>query len=69
MMIILFHKKFIKQQSKLPRAAQEQLDKKLNVFMENKFDVSLNNHGLNSPYKNCRSINISGDVRAIYEEV
>jgi mRNA-degrading endonuclease YafQ of YafQ-DinJ toxin-antitoxin module len=39
------------------------------LFAEDRFHSQLNNHSLNYPYKGCRSINISGDVRAIYEEV
>ena len=36
---------------------------------ENQYDVLLNNHALSGEYVGCRSINITGDVRAIYEEI
>lgn len=67
-MQIRFHKKFVKRLNKLPTKVQKAFHYKLEVFTLNKFDVSLNNHTLNSPFKNKRSINITGDYRAIFEE-
>ena len=37
--------------------------------MVNKFDMILNNHTLSGELSGCRSLNITGDVRAIYEEI
>ncbi|MBI3632252.1 MAG: type II toxin-antitoxin system mRNA interferase toxin, RelE/StbE family [Candidatus Vogelbacteria bacterium] len=36
------------------------------MFMIEHFNTLLNNHSLKGKYKNCRSINITGDYRAIY---
>jgi mRNA-degrading endonuclease YafQ of YafQ-DinJ toxin-antitoxin module len=43
--------------------------KQIGVFEKNPFDPSLNNHELKEPYQGLRSINITNDYRAIYEEV
>lgn len=67
-MKIIFHKKFIKQQSRLSKKIQNQLDKRIVVFMENPYEDILNNHQLHPPFENCRSINISGNIRALYEQ-
>ena len=36
--------------------------------MKDKFNRALNNHSVDGAYKNCRSINVSGDYRAIFED-
>jgi addiction module RelE/StbE family toxin len=65
-MKIQFHKNFIKQYKKR-RTIQKQIDKRLALFKINPFERILNNHGLSGKHKGCRSINISGDFRTIYE--
>lgn len=67
-MQIRFHKKFVKRLNNLPIKVKKAFYYKLEIFTLNKFDISLNNHTLNSPFKNKRSINITGDYRAIFEE-
>ncbi len=68
-MEIVFHKKFKKQFFKLSTKTQKQFSEKLAIFMNDPFDFSLNNHALKGEYANCRSLNVSGDIRAIsYEE-
>jgi mRNA-degrading endonuclease YafQ of YafQ-DinJ toxin-antitoxin module len=42
---------------------------KIAVFEKNPFDPSLNNHPLKEPYEGFRSIDITNDYRAVYEEV
>ena len=66
-MRIDFHKKFTKKFEKLPKKVQEQFYERLVVFGDNQFNVLLNNHALHYPYEGCRSINITGDIRALYE--
>lgn len=68
-MSISFNKKFIKQQAKLTQAQQKQLDSRLVIFSQNQFNPILRNHALHHPYNGCYSINITGDIRAIYEIV
>lgn len=45
------------------------LKERVDIFRENEFDPILNNHKLHGEYANCKSINITSDVRLIYEKV
>ena len=65
-MELYFHKGFKKQYRRLSQRNQRQFDERLELFTQNPFDSLLNNHSLGGKYKNCRSINITGDLRAIY---
>lgn len=67
-MIINFHKNFTKKFKKLPKKFQNQFYERLIIFETNKFAEILNNHGVHYPYSGCRSINITGDIRALYEK-
>ena len=64
-----FNKNFKKQFDKLPKNIQEQFFNRLNVFLINSFTPILNNHQLRGKLKNMRSINVTGDIRAIYEQI
>lgn len=64
-----FRKLFKKQLKKLPKKIQEQFSVRLEVFIDNPFDPVLNNHRLSGKLKHLRSINVTGDVRAIYEQI
>ena len=64
-----FNKNFEKQFDKLPKNIQEQFFIRLNVFLDSPFNPILNNHQLRGKFKNMRSINITGDIRAIYEQI
>lgn len=66
-MIIHFHKQFEKQLKKMNNKQKEDVKKRLKKFLVDPYSQDLNNHGLQGKYKNYRSINISGDVRAIYK--
>lgn len=66
-MKIDFHKNFTKKFKKTPRKIQEQFYEKLAIFEINQFAQILNNHAVHYPYQGCRSINITGDLRALYE--
>ena len=68
-MNINYSKKFSKQFAKAPKKIQLAFKERLMIFMKNKFDVLLNNHQLIGEYSEYRSINITGDWRAIYEEI
>ncbi len=65
-MTISYTKAFIKQAKKLSPAARLQLQERLRLFVQNPLDPSLRNHPLKGRYKQYRSINISGDLRALY---
>ena len=66
-MNIRFHKNFEKQYKKLRRREQEKVQKKLELFFKDPFNIQLNNHPLKGKYTDYRSINITGDLRAIYK--
>lgn len=67
-MIITLHKSFIKDYQKLPKKIQEQFKERRNLFLINAFHPTLKNHALIGKYQGTRSINITGDIRAIYIE-
>lgn len=69
MMKINLHRNFKKQYKKLSQKEKEKFKKRRNVFLENPFHSILNNHELHGKYKGCRSINITADLRVIYQIV
>ena len=44
-----------------------QFEKRLDIFLDNPYAPILNNHSVEETFPGCRSINITGDYRAIYE--
>ncbi len=66
-MIIRLHKSFEKQYKKLRLGQKEKFKEKIAFFLKDEFNPILNNHPLRGRYKGYRSINISGDLRAIYK--
>ncbi len=67
-MKIRFSKNFLKQYKK-SRAIQKKIDERLVLFRQDPHDPILNNHALGGEYKGYRSINITGDFRALYEPI
>lgn len=65
-MIVDFHKSFDKQYAKLTSKQKEQATVRIALFIDNLSDPTLNNHGLKGKYAGYRSINIAGDLRAIF---
>lgn len=65
-MQILFHKNFDKKYRKLNSKIQNSVDKRIKLFISDKFNLTLNNHPLSGKYSNFWSINITGDYRAVY---
>ena len=68
-MQIVFHRDFKKRYKKLQRGERQKTDERLLVLEKEPFHPILNNHPLHYPYEGCRSINITGDLRAIYEHI
>lgn len=62
-------KKFDKQFAKLPNKIKELFYEKIIIFQTNPFHPVLNNHSVHYPYDGCRSINITNDIRSLYEPV
>lgn len=68
-MQIEYSKTFIKKFKKCPINVKASFKKRLEVFIINQYDPALNNHPLIGVLKDYRSINITGDWRAIFEEI
>ncbi len=66
-MIIKFRKDFKKDFKKLSTKTKERLRERLMLFEKDEFDPTLNNHSLKGKYLGFRSINITGDLRAIFK--
>lgn len=67
MIIVKFHKKFEKAFVKLPKRVKEKVMTRIQIFQEDQHHPLLNNHGLVGKYNGYRSINITGDYRAVYK--
>ena len=65
----LFHKKFAKQMGKFSQNIQKAFQKRLELFLNDPTNQLLNNHGLTGRWSGYKSINISGDLRAVFEMV
>ena len=65
-MKIIFHKTFQKKLKKQANVERVQLQNRLDIFVSDPFNVILNNHALRGAFTGYRSINVSGDLRAIY---
>jgi addiction module RelE/StbE family toxin len=66
-MILIYHSKFKKKYSKLRTNEKQKFKERRNLFLVNPFDPILNNHALNGKYLGYRSINIGGDLRAVFK--
>lgn len=60
---------FIKKLKKTDVRIRRALERQLVVFLRNPLDPRLNNHELREPYLDLRSIDITADWRAFYEEI
>lgn len=54
--------------SKVPRKIQEKFYIRLEIFVSDINHPLLNNHSVEKAYPNCRSINVTGDYRAIFKK-
>jgi YafQ family addiction module toxin component len=63
---IEFTKSFAKQFKKLRTNQQERFYERLELFKKNPQDRVLRDHALKGKYKGYRSIDIDGDMRALY---
>lgn len=60
-------KNFLKQFKKLPTTIKNRAIERLNIFVVDPADSKLNNHSLAGHWSGHRSINITGDIRAVYK--
>lgn len=64
-----FSIRFLKQEKKASLEVRRAWIKRLRLFVQDPFHSQLRNHQLTGKLKAFRSINITGDWRAIYSEV
>jgi mRNA interferase YafQ len=62
----ILHPTLRKRYKKLPVQTKGKLDARLLIFSKDELSPVLNNHSLRGEYEEYRSINITGDYRAIY---
>ena len=67
-MNIGYHRDFKKVYRKLSKKLQEKFDERVLLFQQDQFKPILNNHALTGKYLGYRSINITGDLRALYKK-
>ena len=67
MLLAFYLKSFKKQFKRLPPKVQDKFGEKLEIFMTDRAAPALNDHNLSGQWTKHRSINITGDYRAIYK--
>ena len=67
-MQVEFSREFLKRYKKATPKIKAAFDLRLELFVKNSSDLVLNNHSLKGKLLGFRSINISGDWRAIFTE-
>ncbi|MDP2631067.1 MAG: type II toxin-antitoxin system RelE/ParE family toxin [Candidatus Uhrbacteria bacterium] len=65
-MTIQYTPDFKKQHAKLPKKFQERFDERLKLFLENPAHPLLRVHPLKGSFAGYWSMNVSGDLRALY---
>jgi len=68
-MRIYIHRRFEKKFRKLRKKEQSRFLERRDIFKEDPFSKVLENHPLHGEYADCRSINVGGDLRAVYRPV
>ena len=67
-MEVILHRSFKKKFKKLPPKTRDQFFERADLFLHDKFHPLLNNHSVERVFLDSRSINITGDYRAIFRE-
>lgn len=65
-MHVLLHRLFLKDFKKLPKEVRIKFIERKNLLLDEPFHPLLNNHSVEKAFPDCRSINITGDYRAIF---
>jgi addiction module RelE/StbE family toxin len=65
-MEVIYHSRFLKLYSKMPIKVQGKFEKCIVVFQSNPFDERLRNHPLQGKWQGFRSLDVTGDYRAVY---
>ena len=64
---IHYSSRFRKMYRKLMKPIRLKVQERVGIFRMNEFDPLLDNHALQGKYEGCRSIDITGSYRLIYE--
>ena len=64
----ILHRKFLKPFGKLPKGVREKFVERKNLFLKEPRHPLLNNHSVEKRFPGCRSINVTGDYRAIFAQ-
>ncbi|MDO8552985.1 MAG: type II toxin-antitoxin system YafQ family toxin [bacterium] len=67
-MEIILHRLFLKRFKKMPKNVRVKFVERKNLFRNTPFHPILNNHSVERAYPGCRSINVTGDYRAIFKQ-
>lgn len=67
-MNVSFSKNFVRKAENLDLAQRKKLFERLLIFRENPLNPVLRNHQLKGKYKSYRSVDIAGDLRALYTQ-
>lgn len=67
-MTIRYDPDLLKKLKKVDVRIRRGFKKRLEIFIKNPNNSQLHNHALRGKWKGCRSINLTNDWRAIYEE-
>jgi addiction module RelE/StbE family toxin len=65
-MNISYSKNFMAQAKKLSPKVRQKLLERMEIFAENPLHPKLRNHQLRGRWKEYRSIDVTGDIRALY---
>ncbi len=68
-MKIFFHRNFEKQFAKLMESERKKCEERIKLFANSPFNPALNNHQLHGKRRDYRSINITGDLRAVFKSI
>ena len=63
----ILHRRFVKQYRRQSPAIQQAFKQRRDLLLTNPFHPILNNHPLHGEWAGHRSINITGDLRAIFK--
>ncbi|MBI2314550.1 type II toxin-antitoxin system mRNA interferase toxin, RelE/StbE family [Candidatus Daviesbacteria bacterium] len=67
-MKIKLHKNFVKLYQKLRVNEKKKFKERRDLFLQDEFNPTLNNHSLTGKYTGYRSFNVTGDLRVIFKK-
>lgn len=68
-MKVRFSPDFYRQYKKVDVRIRKSVDEKVEIFLKDPYNLELDNHPLKREWEGYRSIDITGDYRAIYKKI